>query len=124
MTSEVAAGERPVPMASESPALASLRRAYEARGFTFLAEPPRDALPDFLGAYRPDAIARGPGGGIIIEVKRGGRAHRESALAEVARRVAGQEGWEFRVGDRPESGGPYTDPRNERRAHRSAVAWS
>jgi hypothetical protein len=26
--------------------------------------------------------------------------------------------------DRPEPGGPYADLRNERRAHRSAAAWS
>src|SRR5215211_993849 len=28
------------------------------------------------------------------------------------------------TGDRPEPGGPYADLRNERRAHRSAAAWS
>ncbi len=97
MTSEVNAGERHGAASSESRALASLRRAYEARGFTFLAEPPRHAVPDFLGTYRPDAIARGPEGGVIIEVKRGRRKDGEEALADVARRVAGQRGWEFRV---------------------------
>ena len=97
MTSEVDAGERHGAASSESRALASLRRAYEARGFTFLAEPPRHAVPDFLGTYRPDAIARGPEGGVIIEVKRGRRKDGEEALADVARRVAGQRGWEFRV---------------------------
>jgi hypothetical protein len=97
MTSEANAGERHGAASSESRALASLRRAYEARGFTFLAEPPQHAVPDFLGTYRPDAIARGPEGGVIIEVKRGRRKDAEDALADVARRVAGQRGWEFRV---------------------------
>jgi len=54
-------------------------------------------VPDFLGDFRPDAIARGPEGGIIIEVKLRRTPESERRLAEIARRVSAQKGWEFRA---------------------------
>ena len=53
----------------ESNVLKNLRQVSEARGLKFYVNLPRDIIPDFLGNWRPDAIALGPDGGIIIEVK-------------------------------------------------------
>jgi uncharacterized protein YutE (UPF0331/DUF86 family) len=81
----------------QSSALRNLQRVFEARGLKFYVNPPRDVVPDFLGDFRPDAIARGPEGGIIIQVKFRGTPESESRLAEIARRVSAQKGWEFRA---------------------------
>jgi hypothetical protein len=81
----------------ESNALRNLRQISEARGLKFYINPPREIIPEFLGDFRPDAIALGPEGGIIIEVKLRGSPASEKQLAAIARRVSGQKGWEFRA---------------------------
>src|SRR5438477_4561195 len=81
----------------ESNALRNLQKLSEARGLKFYINPPREIIPDFLGDFRPDAIALGPEGGIIIEVKFRGSPASEKQLAAIARRVSGQKGWEFRA---------------------------
>ena len=82
----------------ESNALQQLKRLSEERGLEFHMHPSRDLLPSFLAGHRPDAIARRPdGGGIIIEVKRQGTRSSDVPLAEIAKRVAAEKDWEFRV---------------------------
>lgn len=81
----------------ESDVLKILRQASEARGMKFYVNPPRDVVPEFLGGFRPDAMARGPEGGMIVEVKLRRSPGSEQQLAEIARRVSGQKGWEFRA---------------------------
>lgn len=54
----------------ESNMLRNLQQISEARGLKFYVNPPPDVVPEFLGDLRPDAIARGPQGGIVITVKR------------------------------------------------------
>ncbi len=80
-----------------SDALQGLRDAYEARGWRFHVEPSPDMVPAFLGDFRPDAIALGPAGGAVIEVRHERTPASDRQLAEVARRVSDQEGWEFRA---------------------------
>ncbi|MDB5615658.1 MAG: hypothetical protein JWQ22_3311 [Devosia sp.] len=63
-TSEVNA-----PYESERQFLETIRDQYESRGFNFTVNPPRHRLPDFLGGYRPDAIAQRHGENVAIEVK-------------------------------------------------------
>ena len=81
----------------ESNALRNLQKLSEARGLKFYINPPREIIPDFLGDFRPDAIALGPEGGIIIEVKFKRSPASEKDLAAIARRVSAQKGWEFRA---------------------------
>jgi hypothetical protein len=64
----------------ESNALKNLQKLSEERGLKFYLNPPREIVPDFLGDYRPDAIALGPEGGIIIEMKLGEVRHPRSSL--------------------------------------------
>jgi len=63
----------------------------------FYINPPREIIPEFLGDFRPDAIALGPDGGMIIEVKFGRNADSERQLAAIAKKVSDQKGWEFRA---------------------------
>jgi hypothetical protein len=81
----------------ESSILRNLQQVSEARGLKFYVNPPREIIPEFLGDFQPDAIALGPEGGMIIEVKLRGNPASEKKLASIARRVSGQKGWEFRA---------------------------
>jgi REase_AHJR-like protein/ribonuclease HepT-like protein len=91
----------------ESNVLRNLQRSYEARGFKFHINPSRELVPPFLAGYTPDVIAVGPdGGGIVIEVKRQRTPATDRPLAELAKKVAEQNGWEFRA--------IYTNPSSER----------
>ncbi|MEA2738141.1 MAG: hypothetical protein QOH05_1448 [Acetobacteraceae bacterium] len=81
----------------ESNALRNLQQVSEARGMKFYINPSRELVPSFLGDIQPDAIAIGPEGGIIIEVKLRGSPASEKQLAAIARKVSGQKGWEFRA---------------------------
>jgi uncharacterized protein YutE (UPF0331/DUF86 family) len=81
----------------ESNALRNLQQASEARGLKFYVNPPREIVPKFLGDFQPDAIALGPEGGIVIELKRQGSAASKHQLAVIAKRVSNQKGWEFRA---------------------------
>src|ERR1700730_742446 len=81
----------------ESNVLRNLQLVSEARGLKFYVNPPRELIPEFLGDFRPDAIALGPEGGIIIEVKLRRSPASERRLAPIARKVSSQKGWEFRA---------------------------
>ncbi|WP_407521208.1 HepT-like ribonuclease domain-containing protein [Methylobacterium oryzisoli] len=81
---------------SEARFLDGLRTRYEADGFTFTAHPERGDLPDFLGGYMPDALARRPGQNIVIEVKgRSGLA--DPRLQEIRRLFDGRPDWRFHL---------------------------
>jgi len=92
---------------SELSVLRDLQPSYEARGLKFHINPSRELIPPFLAGYTPDAIAVGPdGGGIIIEVTRNRTQASNRQLADLARKVADQKGWEFQA--------IYTNPTTER----------
>src|SRR4051795_5155667 len=81
----------------DSNILRNLQQVSEARGLKFYLNPPREVIPAFLGDFRPDAIAVGPDGGIIIELKRRRSSASEQQLAAIAKKVSDQKGWEFRA---------------------------
>ena len=77
--------------------LSQLRASYEQDGYEFFQQPPRSMIPDFLGRYVPDAIARKHDHSIVIEVKIGRERGADPRLSEIAKMVSGHPGWEFRV---------------------------
>ena len=81
----------------DSNILRNLQQVSEARGLKFFVNPPREVVPAFLGNFQPDAIAVSPEGGIIIEVKLRGSPAAERQLADIAKKVSDQKGWEFRA---------------------------
>jgi uncharacterized protein YutE (UPF0331/DUF86 family) len=81
----------------ESNILRNLQHVSEARGLKFYVNPSPEVIPAFLGDYQPDAIAVGPDGGIIVEMKTRRNPASERQLAAIAKRVSDQKGWEFRV---------------------------
>jgi hypothetical protein len=71
----------------DSNALRNLQQASAARGLKFYINPSREIVPKFLGDFRPDAIAIGPEGGIVIEMKLRGNPASEKQLAAIAKKV-------------------------------------
>jgi uncharacterized protein YutE (UPF0331/DUF86 family) len=82
--------------AREDLILQRLRDRYEREGYSFHAHPPRELLPAFLGAYRPDALALKGNGGVVVEIKlpppRGG-----ARLSEIARLFKDQTEWRLEI---------------------------
>jgi REase_AHJR-like len=81
----------------EQDVLDILRRQYEARGFSFVKNPSVSALPDFLKAFAPDAIATGPDQNIVIEVKSSRRLRDQGRLAQMAHLLEKRGGWHFKI---------------------------
>ncbi|MBX3501158.1 MAG: DUF86 domain-containing protein [Alphaproteobacteria bacterium] len=85
------------PQEAEVAFLESVRPRYEADGFTFTISPQRSDLPDFLGTYVPDAIARKGGISIAIEVKRNQTPAADMSLRKIRRLFDGHDDWRFNV---------------------------
>jgi len=79
--------------------LEQLAAEFTARGYAFVAEPSADQLPDFLGSYRPDAIARKADVNVAIAVKQrlGPDQRADRPLTEIRRLFEGQPDWRFTV---------------------------
>ncbi len=82
---------------TETQVIENLRRRYENDGFTFTAEPSAAQLPDFLGSYRPDALAQKPGRNVVIEVKQRQTPSAERALTDIRRLFDGHADWQLQV---------------------------
>ncbi|AIT05114.1 hypothetical protein MC45_00060 [Sphingomonas taxi] len=77
--------------------LASLRRQYESKGFSFEMEPDLQGLPDFLQSYVPDAIARKAGENVAIEVRKSRSRASEFSLHQIRSLFDGHPDWTFAV---------------------------
>ncbi len=85
--------------------IAKVAGDYRQRGYDVDIQPSGANLPDFLGGFRPDLIARRPGDNVVVEVKIGTRTSVADRLREVTERVS-QE----RVGGSPLSSRILIDP--------------
>lgn len=82
---------------TEQEVLDLLRDRYLGDGFRFIARPPRDLTPSFLGSYRPDAIAVKGSGGVVFEIKKAPHGRSERTMAEIARLFEGHPEWRLEV---------------------------
>jgi len=73
-----------------------LKERYEDEGYAFFVYPAPSLVPTFLDDYRPDAIAVGQGGGVVIEVK-GGRNPSVGASPRIADLFKDQGKWKYVV---------------------------
>jgi uncharacterized protein YutE (UPF0331/DUF86 family) len=74
-----------------------LRADYEERGFSFVVAPGAESLPDFLGSYRPDAIAQKEGENVIIEIIRQQHSPGEQPLADLREGLANHKDWKLNI---------------------------
>jgi len=84
------------PTIRERAILDLLRERYEDEGYAFFVYPSPSLVPAFLEDFRPDAIAVGRGGGIVIEVKQSHGPRRESS-SKIADRFRSQDRWKHLV---------------------------
>jgi uncharacterized protein YutE (UPF0331/DUF86 family) len=90
---------------SELDILRTLRNRYEQRGYTFVAHPTGDLVPEFLRGFRPDALALSERESVVIEIKSRRSSDGPKGLAQIAERVSKQPNWKFEVyyaGDFPQ----------------------
>ena len=74
--------------------IAKVAEDYRRRGYDVAVGPSGPAVPEFLGDFRPDLIARSPAEAVVVEVKVGTDTSVER-LRDVAERVNRQPGWRF-----------------------------
>ena len=85
------------PSQAELDLLNSLRRQYQAEGFSFEVAPDRMGLPEFLGSYVPDILARKGDEYVVIEVKKNRSRASDLTLQQIRSRFEGQPNWKFVV---------------------------
>jgi len=79
----------------ESQVIAKVAEDYRRRGYDVDIVPRGPGLPEFLGGFQPDLIARSPAESVVVEVKVGTRTSVAERFREVAERVNRQPGWRF-----------------------------
>lgn len=79
----------------ESQVIAKVAEDYRRRGYDVEVVPRGPELPEFLGGFQPDLIARSPAESVVVEVKVGTRTSVAERFREVAERVNRQPGWRF-----------------------------
>lgn len=78
-----------------------------AQGYDVVIDPSASEVPDFVREYRPDILARGPKGSLIVEVKKPLSAAERERIRAMSRRIEGHEGWRFvLVAPEPRTGTP------------------
>jgi uncharacterized protein YutE (UPF0331/DUF86 family) len=75
--------------------LQEIAAEYEARGYEVLIEPSPEQLPEFLGGFRPDLVARKPNESVVVEVKVGTQTAASERFRELAETIQRQPGWRF-----------------------------
>lgn len=78
-----------------SQVIAKVAEDYRRRGYEVEVAPSGPSLPEFLGGFQPDLIARSPDESVVVEVKVGTRTSVAERLRDVAERVSRQPGWRF-----------------------------
>lgn len=82
-------------LSRERAVLSLLRSRYESEGYTFLEQPGRDLLPEFLGNYIPDAIAIKDQKKIAIEVKVRKTESTEHSIRRLSEMLRNHADWEL-----------------------------
>lgn len=75
--------------------IAKVAEDYRRRGYDVEVEPSGPSLPEFLGEYRPDLIARGCGETVVVGVKVGTRMSVAERLRDVVEQINRRPGWRF-----------------------------
>ena len=66
---------------------------YSAEGYDVIISPTKEQLPDFLSAYRLDALARRGGESVVIEVRSRPELARSDEMSRLAEVIREHPGW-------------------------------
>ena len=83
------------PQSLEAQVIARVAEDYRRRGYDVDVVPRGARVPEFLGAFQPDLIARSPAESVVVEVKVGTGTSVAERFREVAEKVNRQPGWRF-----------------------------
>ncbi|MEB3163893.1 MAG: hypothetical protein VKK80_11735 [Prochlorothrix sp.] len=72
-----------------------IAQKLQEQGYEVILEPEVSLLPFDLGSYRPDILAFGQQGGVIVEVKGEAQNFSVDRLHEIAKIVSSHAGWQF-----------------------------
>ena len=84
-------------VSSERERIQSLAEGYRLQGYEVIEEPSQEQLPEFLAGFRPDMVVHKEDESVVIEVKRHASLHKNSEVAELARKLRSQPGWSFKL---------------------------
>jgi hypothetical protein len=82
-------------MMFESQVIAKVADDYRRRGYDVEIEPSDPRIPELLGSFQPDLIARSTGESVVMEVQVGTRTSVAERLRGIAERVNREPGWRF-----------------------------
>lgn len=75
----------------------AVAREYRGRGYEVTIEPSRMDLPDFLGDFRPDLIAKGRDETVVVEVKTRSSLSGDRDLRALSEVIDRKPGWRFEL---------------------------
>lgn len=84
-------------LVAERIALDEMEPRWVSQGYRLIRDPTRGQLPDFLGSYRPDAIAVGKEPGLIIEVINPRGRSTKTKVSQIRELIAGNPNWKLEV---------------------------
>lgn len=80
---------------AERERLEKIAEEYRFKGYDVQIEPPDPDIPEFLGNYRPDLIARRGEENLVIELKSLVSREDRDHFRELAQRIEKEPGWRF-----------------------------
>lgn len=82
---------------AEKIALDDAEPRLRRRGYKLIRKPSEEQLPDFLGGYRPDAIALGPSPSLVIEVKQRRSSSSDAQIRRIQQILKDRDDWQLDV---------------------------
>ncbi|WP_137132493.1 hypothetical protein [Rhizobium sp. FY34] len=83
--------------AAERAALDKMEPIWSAQGYRVVREPGLEDIPDFLGKYRPDALAVGKQPGLVVEVINPLNPSNNTKIKQLQSLFAGRPDWTLEV---------------------------
>lgn len=81
----------------EERVLGLIANRYRRKGFSFYKRPAKDLLPEFMGGYRPDAVALGEPKNVAIEIISGSRRASSDSARAISALFEGRSDWELHM---------------------------
>jgi uncharacterized protein YutE (UPF0331/DUF86 family) len=72
-----------------------IAREYESHGYQVVVEPDAEQMPEFLGRFQPDILARTPNDSVVVEVKIGTQTAVSDRYRDLADAIRRHPGWRF-----------------------------
>lgn len=82
---------------TERATLEKMSKIWTDQGFQIFIQPSKDALPDFLQSYIPDAILIKDDDKVLVEIIQKGQPHAEERIRRLKELISNQSEWRLEV---------------------------